>query len=403
MEPGKYSSSQANKIFREHYPKDKDLNPRNGKSVKARLAAKLAASRPQPPQPPPPPAPKLHPVSMHISPSDQPRMVRVTTIEGGTPDERANAAINLMRDRAEAEVNARAARSSSPIVVQSSSNPALHDDDIAAIDGMLAAEMAVTGGKVDVSDEDWMRGFCATADKYIFTVKESLISAAMAMGKQKGHNVQKESRLTEPASRDEILNDAVAVISIPIEENLQAAFDGLAALTAADYMLMDDDAVWKFCEVLVAVADLCPMPSRIAPLAMRWIRHTQEKKLHMDHLKANILVAKYFSARGHPAMAGRLIERGIAHAAKHTLLSPSGTARLYMLRATYFCDADNDAAALIMYRHAIDFSKVDTDKGAFPPSLLVELHCAAVIPAISSTSGPSTRGRGSTCRRRSRT
>jgi|WetSurMetagenome_2_1015567.scaffolds.fasta_scaffold00228_3 hypothetical protein len=348
---------------------------------------------------------------VEASPSSPHRPVVLTTIQGGTPDERANVAINMIRDRAKRDgVKGQAMMSlneeddettrvtwnvtgtvgdkgnrddgnnNNTATSRTTESPA-DSPETARLCQIITRDMASGQGRD--AEADWMRGFCAiqfhSMRTCLFGIKECLAYACMALGKPSWST---GSRRTRAADVSVTLGAAVCAANMGTDAGMRIAHEGIMTLTSADCLALEGEARWRLCEVLLAVDVLCEAPCRIAPLATQWLRHTATDGKRIDHMGVAIKFAHFMHRRGHPWAAARLIGHTIHLSGEHRLLSPSGAARLYMLRGTFLTDADRDEEAVEAYQTALGILAIGTSLKPDQPShmsvsLLLDLHMRA--------------------------
>jgi hypothetical protein len=225
-----------------------------------------------------------------------------------------------------------------------------------------------------VSEAEWMRGFVATMDQSVFTPAEALVSVCLAIGKIGNNLTAADDVLNEPDVWAMILGDAGTILLNDPEDQdcMRAALKCLFRLSSLDILNMSGPCVWKLCHLLLLMFPVCPVSSRIAPLAMRWIQHTRTQREHEDHQKAVVLMAKFFQAHGHPDRSIILVERLIVYTHVYAKMPPSMVAALRMYLGTFLCATDQYEQALEAYRLAIAMN--GKDGIVLPAYLLIELH-----------------------------
>lgn len=175
------------------------------------------------------------------------------------------------------------------------------------------------------SEYEWLRGFCVTMDQCVFTFKECLLSATVALGMPRSST----TKLSTSKYRREVLDQCIQYVRETYGDNriemdandASKCVNILKSMSAFDIMSMNEETAWLFCEVLLMAHNLCPVPSRIAPLAMRWV-HAMEKTDTIGCQKASELVSNFFAKRGFPATASRIIDRTIIVGLDKALLKP---------------------------------------------------------------------------------
>jgi len=343
---------------------DQGKKSRNGRGIKARLAAKFAARQPQPaPSPPPPPS--------------TPRTVKVTSIEGGTPDERATRAIEMMREMATARANGQDTDDDdgSTVVTHSITSRV----ESTTTNGQFFRMMNMDERKDPDAQAKWLRGFCTTLGTHVFTHSEALLTACTAFGRSPFAD-PKHNTMEAPNT---ILDNCLKVIA---EEGpdvspymLEAVGRLLSDLTGSDILIMNEKTAWKFCEVAMIFTGpiahpACQIPVHLAPLAMRWVSRTWATKQYAMHMKAASMTGRFFARHGHPLEAAHFLNKAIFCGQSQGIGKTSDHASEAAMCMKYLGDAGQDDRSLEMCLSAI---ASQTDAEPFPASLLLDLHGGA--------------------------
>jgi hypothetical protein len=388
---------------------ERGRNTHNPKDVKARLAAKLAASRTaKTVKTIPVEAPKKKKEveeegprrEVHVSPEGKKTTIVHTGNLGlpdtATDDERACALMAFIDKTVTEE---KVARADEEAEEEKDNNSAL-EDSVSRRNNRIAAFLktpqslmkeatldafvaSVASFEQEMTNEaSWLRGLCATMEKCVYTLAEAMLSVCLALGKNlRGLDMEKECVYTETETvKMHLLRGLMEVGSpdmFPFVDGQRKALDHLLVLTAADYISMGPPAVWIVCEILLKVFPLLKVPCRVAPLALHWLNHTavhrhQERR---KHIEAVVWFAKFLHDRGQPIPAGAIADHGLA--VNETLpASDLMLARLHFYRGACHLAMKEMERGLERFRRGL---ALDTENRRLPASLMIDLYDGAII------------------------
>ena len=121
---------------------------------------------------------------------------------------------------------------------------------------------------------------------------------------------------------------------------LSAAFQDLTQLAMHKNCTPKGDEVWRFCELVLEVASMCPTPANVAYLAHNWLQHIKKSQGGAEFLMVSFKVAEFYFNMGATGDRTATINAAMEYVKEHTGLETTSVGvEVWMYTAHCFFDA----------------------------------------------------------------